>query len=225
MSRRKIPPKKATEVDTPYSKSLAPIQGQIRQLLPEDLPAPEVLSELGIEPQDFGNFYKALHFAILQAGGCNISDAALGAGIERSRTYDKSWQTLLAAAQRLLVGRAMLEVQGVTSKVLERWPAVVDQLLKDAISAPRAMDRIKATELIYGMFISNAEPMQDASAERHYLQGSQNFNPAQPMLVAQQMTVNITNNQSANSAGVTVDGEIVQTNDDLTIEEPPSLPQ
>lgn len=144
----------------------------------EDLPSPEILEELGIEPEDLDKFYICLRFVIAQADGMSVTDAAHEAGIVRNKYYDPKWADLFAAARRLIIGSAMLETSGVSARVFRKWPEIVAQLIDTALTAQRGHDKTEAAELLFNMFIKDSDEAPDASEAKKYLKEQPNFNPA-----------------------------------------------
>lgn len=178
---------------------------QSRALTSADLPDEDVLTDLGIDPADFGDFLIALQVIELQAEHRTLKEAADMAGISRQSLYRPKWIGLMNSARRLIVGRATMEIEGVTSRVFERWPQIVDQLVTTALSAERDSDKNDAAELIYNMYIKDRQVQPDSSDAQSYLKDLPSFAPPPVAIQAQAgATVNVYTNEQGEIINATI---------------------
>jgi hypothetical protein len=179
---------------TPEGPSILPMKA-------DNIVSDEVLAELGVDKSSLSDFWIALQFVILQTQRKSISEIAEILKIDRPSFYDPKWRDLINSARRLVISKAMLEVDGIVAFVYENWPAMVQSTVNVALYGKRDADKVEAFKAIHEIFIANAEKTPDTSDARKYLGEKPNFNPASSFIQAQAgAVVNITVQKGGESA-------------------------
>lgn len=153
--------------------------------LTSDADLKEALKDVEIPADDFPDFWKAVKIVEMQVQGMSLRAISKDLGVSQNLLYGPRWAGLIDKARRLFAARKINnEVNPAALYVYDKWMEIVKAQVNVAISAQRELDRVKAAELLYTIFIKDTQKPeeQESTNEAEYLKKQRNFNPLQPLV-------------------------------------------
>ena len=138
-----------------------------------------MLTQYGLEIDDYGDFLKAVKAIAMQSQGANWTDSLTACNIPKNAKYTPKWVKLFQYAGDLIHKQLSTHVRNVvTSTVQQEWPAIIKRTVNMALNGSDR-DALEAAKFLQTYYIGpamQAAPSAEAEAQE-YLKRGKSFDP------------------------------------------------